>query len=433
MNTNLLKPENEKFRTFYASHMAFCEGNACAAGLLDFFDRFHSMKLEQQKSNRKYNDVAEQHGDGRSQDEQLFQSHTQDELADYLMGLFSVSTIRAALKLLLDKKIISVHKNPNPKYQFDKTNYYVFHPTVFNEWIRTNDYSVAKSQTTKLTSRSPNFTPSKPQNPDHRSSKFTPAIENKDLNKENNLNLNLAAGDETTHPEQTSGLVIGCFFENKTIDEKGKPVGQAIQSDQVVSPSLGTIGHTLTEAQHSELQGRFQRLQQTMKGKLSAPQAVLQEMTFCLLDKTALSNCENDFHRKLCCIEELIMKGKWRTPYGLMKACPVPHLPREVSLRQEELQAVLEQIRELQQAIAGDKAFAALLPETSVNAETRALIDAQNRQRQSLLQTLLSKKQQCLEALSTEEKTDKFEFHTTTTTIHPSCRLFYPEQQREAL
>lgn len=426
MDTNLVKPENEKFRTFYASEINFCDGNACAAGLLDFFDRFHSVKLEQRKSNRKHNDIAEQHGDSRSQNERLFQSHTQEELADYLMGIFSVSTIRIALKLLLDKKIISIHKNPNPKYQFDKTNYYLFHPEIFNKWVRANDYSVADSRTTKLDHRSRNFTPSKLHNPDHRSGKFTPAIDNLDLNKENNLNLTQADANEIS--EQTTGLVEGCFFENEKIIEKDKHAKQFISSSEVI---FGTIGDTLTETQHSELQQRFYVLQRAQKNKLSVPSHVLlEEITFCLLDKTALTNCHHDFHRKLCCIEELIIKGKWRTPYGLLKACQTRHPPRKTSPSHEELQSVLQEVRELQQAIAGDEALANLLPETPVNVETRTLIEAKNQQRRILLKMLLSKKQHSLDTLAAEENA-----------VRPNCQntidhlmMTKPNQEhREAL
>ncbi len=46
MESNLIRPEKEKFRTFCASKINFCDGNAYAAELIDIFDKFQTIKLE---------------------------------------------------------------------------------------------------------------------------------------------------------------------------------------------------------------------------------------------------------------------------------------------------------------------------------------------------------------------------------------------------
>lgn len=132
----LTTPPNERFRVYKQSHITFCKGDCCSAGLIDFFERWHTKKVELAKKNIKSNDIAEMHHDTRSQDETLYQFHTLDELRSGLMEMFSINTIRKSLKYLIEQKqIISAYRNPNPRYRFDKTNYYLFHPEIFNDWV----------------------------------------------------------------------------------------------------------------------------------------------------------------------------------------------------------------------------------------------------------------------------------------------------------
>lgn len=85
--------------------------------------------------NRKSNDVAEAHGDVRTQDESLLQFHSHNELIEGILAIYGRGAVIAANKLLEEKGAISVHRNPNPRYSFDKTNYYLFHPDVCNAWL----------------------------------------------------------------------------------------------------------------------------------------------------------------------------------------------------------------------------------------------------------------------------------------------------------
>lgn len=97
----------------------FCEGNKAAAALLSFFEYWHNIKLGQL---RKVKSCG------------LYQFHTMDELEQGVL-LYSRDTINAGLKILVDKKAISIHKNPNPRYSFDRTRHFLFCPPVINAWL----------------------------------------------------------------------------------------------------------------------------------------------------------------------------------------------------------------------------------------------------------------------------------------------------------
>lgn len=116
----------------------FCEGNKCAAMLLSFYEYWHNIKLAMQGKNKATNDVAEAHGDERTQDESLYQFHTQKDLENGILGYYSKTKITEANKFLTEKGVITLHKNPNPRYAFDNTNFFLFHPDIINDWLKVN-------------------------------------------------------------------------------------------------------------------------------------------------------------------------------------------------------------------------------------------------------------------------------------------------------
>lgn len=128
-------PKNNPLVIIRAWQVAFCNGNRCAAALLSFFEHWHNYKIAIVEKNKKANDIAEAHGESRHQDEGLYQFHTFDELADGIIGLYGKTTVIEAIQLLVEKKAISVHNNPNPRYKFDKTKYYRFYPEICNQWL----------------------------------------------------------------------------------------------------------------------------------------------------------------------------------------------------------------------------------------------------------------------------------------------------------
>jgi hypothetical protein len=110
------------------------EGHRAAAALLSFFEYWHNIKLDQVYKARQANDVAENHGDGRTQDEQLLQWHNEKELQEGVL-LYGVKSIREGVEVLEKKGFIEVHGNPNPRYKFDKTKHFLFKPEEVNEWL----------------------------------------------------------------------------------------------------------------------------------------------------------------------------------------------------------------------------------------------------------------------------------------------------------
>jgi len=129
--------------------LSFCEDNGCAAALLSFFEYWHNVKRDMLVKNKRLNDIADAQGEGRVQDETLYQYHTQDDLYEGIMKLYGKTKIKEALGYLVDKKTITRHGNPNPRYKFDRTVFYQFHPDVCNAWLSEHYFN---NETTNLSS-----------------------------------------------------------------------------------------------------------------------------------------------------------------------------------------------------------------------------------------------------------------------------------------
>lgn len=110
-------------------------GDKAAGLLLSFFEYWHNIKLEQSLKAKTQNDVAEKHGDDRSQDESLYQFHTAEDLQHALLGLVGRPAVKKGVKILKDLGFISIHKNPNPKYKFDNTKHFLLHPRQVNLFL----------------------------------------------------------------------------------------------------------------------------------------------------------------------------------------------------------------------------------------------------------------------------------------------------------
>ena len=125
-------------------------GNHCAAALLSLLIYWHDIRLQQAEKAREANDVAARHGDAGVQDTSLYQFHTAQQLRDGLMGLYSDTSIRTARKLLVDLGAVTEHKNPNPRYAFDATTFFLVHPEVLNEWLTSEESRCVKNEGSAL-------------------------------------------------------------------------------------------------------------------------------------------------------------------------------------------------------------------------------------------------------------------------------------------
>lgn len=130
MKSSCVSHEREPLIIIRQSYVDFCNGNHCAAALISFFEYWHNIKLDMQKKAQFANSVAANHGEEPTQDTSLYQFHTADDLIDGMVGLFGITKIRDAIEQLKELGVISVHRNPNPRYKFDNTRYFLFNPDV---------------------------------------------------------------------------------------------------------------------------------------------------------------------------------------------------------------------------------------------------------------------------------------------------------------
>lgn len=62
------------------------------------------------------------------QDTSLLQFHTEEEFESGLLYLYGRKKIRQSIQFLVMKGFVTQHENPNSRYRFDKTHYFLFHP-----------------------------------------------------------------------------------------------------------------------------------------------------------------------------------------------------------------------------------------------------------------------------------------------------------------
>jgi hypothetical protein len=137
-DTCIPHPPGETMVLFRSWQVEACGGNLCAAALLNFFEYWHNIKLSNREQARSLNDVAEKHGEARGQDESLLQWHSTDDLRKGLLNLYGETVVQKSVKVLESLGFISIQRNPNPAYKWDKTNHYLFRPEVVIAWLRDN-------------------------------------------------------------------------------------------------------------------------------------------------------------------------------------------------------------------------------------------------------------------------------------------------------
>lgn len=138
-NSCVSRPAKRRLIIINEADLEFTGGNVCAAALISFFEYWHNIKLEASRKAQEENDVRESHGDSRTQNETLVQFHTAEDLESGLCGMYKKDAIRQSLNLLMELKVIEQFKNPNPRYSFDKTNHFLFHPETLNNWYGGDD------------------------------------------------------------------------------------------------------------------------------------------------------------------------------------------------------------------------------------------------------------------------------------------------------
>ena len=125
-------PAREPLLVIRKSQVDFCQGNVCAAALLSFFEYWHNIRLDQAVKSEVENRIAEAHGEPPTQNVSLWQFHTAEELSEGIMGLYSRNKITEGIDLLVKLGAIEVGRNPNERYKFDNTRYFLLNPALIN-------------------------------------------------------------------------------------------------------------------------------------------------------------------------------------------------------------------------------------------------------------------------------------------------------------
>lgn len=150
INSCINHPAKEPLIIIRAWQVNACDGDHCAAALLSFFEYWHNVRLAQAPKSARQNAISEMHGDLGTQDTSLLQFHSEAELEVGLLGLYKKDKIRKTIALLAEKGFISVHSNPNPRYSFDRTRYFLFQEETVNEYLFSiNDFPVIENRKKK--------------------------------------------------------------------------------------------------------------------------------------------------------------------------------------------------------------------------------------------------------------------------------------------
>jgi len=198
-------PESERLVIIRKWQVEFCEGNQCAAAVMSFLEYWHNWKLESEHYNHRSNQISEAHGDGHPYAEDIYQFHSINEISEGILGLYGHKSITEALRLLEQMSVISTHRNPNPRYVYDKTKYFRFYPEICQKWLKnyykSRDGKNAVSNTKKC-DLDPAVMPDAFGKNTVPNGKNAVYIETEINNKDNNHSIN--AGDLSSNPESNS-------------------------------------------------------------------------------------------------------------------------------------------------------------------------------------------------------------------------------------
>lgn len=226
-----------------------CDGNRCAAILLSFFEYWHDIKLQMASKAARQNSIAIAHGDSPTQDETLLQFHNEQELEAGILGFYGASSIRKAIALLKEKDFISVCSNPNSRYKFDQTRYFLFCDEQVNQWLENHcsaDSLKVTDRDVKTTDGSFNLANESVKTTDDSFNlrndlytETTPEITSKITSE---INTPLTPKGEEIAANQTS------LFSGESQDQKTNPCQNSKSVNQDIPPCPPSPPPNLTEA-----------------------------------------------------------------------------------------------------------------------------------------------------------------------------------------
>ena len=154
-------PANDKLIIIRESYVNAL-GDPKLAILVNFFEHWHNYKLANREQIQKIEN-KQQTFDGETDEipefpfKSLLQWHTYEEIYQATFGLIGIRNLPVYIKKLEELGIISIHKNPNPKYAYDRTNFYLFHPEKLQQLLDQDNPStqIAHLENDKMRSESP--------------------------------------------------------------------------------------------------------------------------------------------------------------------------------------------------------------------------------------------------------------------------------------
>ena len=373
IGSSLSQPSQDRKAVLRAWQVSLCERDHCAAMLLNHFDYWHSWKIQQAKKSQKSNDIAEAHGDTRAQDQSLLQFHTLEDLSEAMMGLFGRTKIISSLKYLEHKEIITKHPNPNPRYTFDKTVYYLFHPEVVNNLYKNQQYSYQTIDVQKQPSDST------------------------ELNYRESESVRAAFKNVRPASESERYTEITTKMTNKEIKAaEAVPDIQKIEQPLAASAAFSLdifvndllIDETLTENQLRQVTATVNSLHESGYLAHLAFEHAIQAVTDTLLSRNTYTRAGNDFLKKLNTIKKSIQQGSWTPPVDRI----VAQKTAEINALEEwkrEYQSRLNEIAHLTQHIERFSEYRAQsLAKNNMTQHVDAALDSSRAQLDALTQAL---------------------------------------------
>lgn len=300
----ITQPANNRYIQVSEWQIKFCNGNYCAALVLSHFIRWHNWKLNHDNYYNKVNNIAEMHGDGRPHNQNAYLFFTMDEISEGILGFFGKSTINTALSLLQELSVISVHKNPNPRYHFDKTKYFMFYPEVCNEWLaldasndenKNNDDENYEIDPLKVSDRAfkNELSSSKSNVPSRKNSQ---AITYKTNNTTKEIKAAAEEGGNYKIAAAANFIAKEKQIENSSFENP---------------PQDSVIGSELTPNQQKQIDAVAKNLHREMNFDY---EKLVEEINYCILNPHNFKACGNDFLKKLNSIRVVIRRGEWQRP-----------------------------------------------------------------------------------------------------------------------
>lgn len=140
-------PPNDPLVIVRESFVKICNGDVCAAALLNHLIYWHNVKLDQRNQAIAANEIAERHGERGNHVTSLTQWHTEADLKKAMLGAWGKDKIRNGLQILQENGFIDIFRNPNSRFAFDKTRHFIVIPDAIQSALnQSNDTTQPKTE-----------------------------------------------------------------------------------------------------------------------------------------------------------------------------------------------------------------------------------------------------------------------------------------------